>query len=213
MKKKYLFKNLFCVLILTALIFSLTACSSGQTSSGDNIGAAAEDISAAVEEPQGDNTEDAAVAEDDESPADENTTNDSTDGTDGAAFTESQWHDLYASIGEELYFQYLFYNRDVVWPEYKNSNGEIIDEDHAWNYLYVNLCNYDPHHYLGKVSDDMMPSEENVELMNTVLRGILYWSADNPSVSYTRLYEQLQLTDGDLSYLAESIPANIIFEE
>ena len=211
MKKKYLFKNLFYVLILTALIFSLAACSSS-TSGTDTTGAISEEATE-------DDTSDSENVEKDEA-AEEEDRGEAVveEETNGYGFTQSQMDSLYECIGEAVKTEYLEPNgiapESFKWPEYEKYDNGFYSEDYAWSYfssIFTSYC-YDGSVYNTDGYGFDMPSEANQQLMNSVLDGIIAWS-ELPSSKDANGNIYFSDVADSISPSYEVIPANVKFTE
>lgn len=124
-------------------------------------------------------------------------------------FTDDQLHSIYESIQETVKKQYLDKNgidpKDFTWPKSVETGG--IDEDNAWLYLDHIMANYmSEGQYSTEDFMENLPSEQNQQLMNAVLDGIVAWIQlnNNFTVGEVRL---------SLLPIGETIPANVNFSE
>ena len=123
----------------------------------------------------------------------------------GNIFTDEQLYDIYGNIGEIVKNEYLDPNgidhNAFKWPDSK-------DEDNAWVYLEYIITKYKTS---GKLYNhegftDELPSEQNQQLMNSVLDGI---------ISCNKLNEEFTVENIDQALLPirEKIPANVNFSD
>ncbi len=122
-------------------------------------------------------------------------------------FTDAQLQEIYTSIKESVKSEYLDRNgidpQYFTWPKAFETDG--IDEDNAWLYLDHIITNYlSEEQYSIEEAMEELPSEQNQQLMNAVLDGIIDWIQLNKNFTVANV--RLSLVP-----MGEKIPANVDF--
>ena len=127
------------------------------------------------------------------------------------SFTDEELQGIYASIRESVKRNYLDQNgidpKDFKWPKSFEFDG--VDEDNSWFYLDYICVMYKSTGKLynteGLTAADM-PSEQNQQLMNSVLDGMIEWDQSSGNNNF-RLINMVLVPKG------EKITANVDFTD
>ena len=125
-------------------------------------------------------------------------------------FTEEQLQELYGSIQESVKSKYLDQNgidpKDFKWPKSLDVDG--VDEDNSWLYLSYICVEYisTGELYSIKGFEADLPSEQNRNLMNSVLDGMIAWDHSSGNNDFNMI--KLALIP-----MEEKIPANVNFSD
>ncbi|MCI8496373.1 MAG: hypothetical protein HFI74_11960, partial [Lachnospiraceae bacterium] len=126
-------------------------------------------------------------------------------------FTDAQLQEIYTSIKESVKSEYLDRNgidpQYFTWPKAFGTDG--IDEDNAWLYLDHIITNYlseEEEQYSIEEAMEELPSEQNQQLMNAVLAGIIEWIQLNKNFTVSQVILCL-------APMGEKIPDNIDFTD
>lgn len=124
-------------------------------------------------------------------------------------FTDEELQEIYSSIQEAVKREYLDPNgiepKDFKWPKSFDLDG--FDEDNAWLYFdYISAMYMSTGKFTADGFTADMPSEQNQQLMNAVLNGMIAWDQSSGNNDFG-LIKIVLVPSG------EKIPANVNFSD